>query len=104
MDIDKLNEDFSKIGRIMVNQLDSMDYSDNPYDVEEELHDLEDALMEEFGEYLEDAIQEVYENLCPDNDVLIPKYIAKHYTTKQKEIKADIAMMWSQEIFPYRIR
>ena len=45
MDIDKLNEDFSKIAE-MVNQLDSMDYSDEKYD-DEELHDLEDALMED---------------------------------------------------------
>ena len=88
MDINKLNEDFAKIAE-MVNQLDSMDYSDEKYDdVEEELHDLEDALMDEFGDYLENAIKEVYANLCPDNDVLMPTaYIAKHYTRKQKDDK-----------------
>lgn len=86
MDLDKLNDDFAKIAE-MVNQLDSVDYSDEKYDdVEEELHDLEDTLMEDFGDYLEDAIQGVYDNLCPDNDVLIPTaYIAKHYVRKQKD-------------------
>lgn len=86
MDIDKLNDDFAKIAE-MVNQLDSMDYSDEKYDdIEEELHDMEDALMDEFGDYLEDALQGVYDNLCPDADVLLPTaYIAKHYTRKQKD-------------------
>lgn len=86
MDIDKLNDDFAKIAECVI-QLDSMDYSDEKYDdVEEELHDLEDAMMDEFGDYLEDAIQGVYENLCPDADVLLPTaYIAKHYIRKKKD-------------------
>ncbi len=86
MDIEKLNEDFAKIAELVI-QLDSMDYSDEKYDeLEEELHDLEDDLTEEFGDYLEEAIAGVYENLCPDSDVLLPTaYIAKHYTRKQKD-------------------
>jgi len=86
MDIDKLNDDFAKIAELVI-KLDSMDYSDETYDdVEEELHDLEDAMMDEFGDYLEEAIQGVYDNLCPDSDVLLPTaYIAKHYTRKQKD-------------------
>tara|TARA_Y100000588_G_C13979862_1_gene806672 strand:+ start:446 stop:922 length:477 start_codon:yes stop_codon:yes gene_type:complete len=86
MDVDKLNEDFAKIAEL-VTKLDSMDYSDEQYDdVEEELHDLEDQLMEDFGDELEDAIAEAYDNLCPDNDVLLPTaYIAKHYVRKQKD-------------------
>jgi len=86
MDIDKLNDDFAKVAELVI-QLDSMDYSDEKYDdLEEELHDLEDTMMEEFGDYLEEAIAGVYENLCPDGDVLLPSaYIAKHYTRKQKD-------------------
>lgn len=86
MDIDKLNDDFAKVAELVI-QLDSMDYSDEKYDdLEEELHDLEDTMMEEFGDYLEKAIAGVYENLCPDGDVLLPSaYIAKHYIRKQKD-------------------
>jgi len=88
MDINKLNEDFAKIAD-KINELDELDYSDERYDdLEEELHDMEDDFIEEFGEYLEDAIEGVHDKFCPDNDVLLPiAYFAKNYIRNQKDHK-----------------
>ncbi len=66
------------------NQLSAMNYNDEKYDlVEEELHDLEDNFMQEYGTYLEDALADVHDELCPDSDVLLPiAYLAKKYVKK----------------------
>jgi hypothetical protein len=38
-----------------------------------------------FGEYLEEALQQVHDKLCPDTDVLFPTaYLAKTYTINTK--------------------
>ncbi|NVJ48052.1 MAG: hypothetical protein HWE21_09030 [Cytophagia bacterium] len=86
MDIDKLNKDFAEIAD-KINELDELDYSDERYDdLEEELHDMEDNFIEEFGEYLEEAIEGVHDEFCPDNDVLLPiAYFAKNYIRNQKD-------------------
>lgn len=86
MDIDKLNKDFAEIAD-KINELDELDYSDERYDdLEEELHDMEDDFIEAFGEYLEEAIEGVHDEFCPDNDVLLPiAYFAKNYIRNQKD-------------------
>lgn len=63
------------------NELKKIDYNNPKYDdLEEELHDLEDALHVKYGEYLEEALQEVHDKLSPDTDVLFPTaYLAKTY-------------------------
>lgn len=68
------------------NQLAELDYDDKTYDVvEEELHDLEDAFIESYGDYLEDILADVHDELCPDNDVLLPTaYLANKYTKKEE--------------------
>ena len=88
MDIDKLNQDFALIAD-KINELDEMDYSDERYDdLEEQLHDLEDEFLEEFGSELEGAIADVHDEFCPDNDVLLPSaYFAKNYIRNQKDNK-----------------
>ncbi len=54
-------------------ELSGIDYSNPKYDdLEEELHDLEDELQEEYGDFLEEALQHVHDEYCPDNDVLMP--------------------------------
>jgi hypothetical protein len=60
-------------------ELSKIDYNNPQYDdVEEALHDLEDDFHEEYGEYLEEAFQGVHDDLCPDNDVLMPiAYLGK---------------------------
>ena len=59
--------------------MSKLDYNDPQYDdLEEQLHDLEDDLQDSYGEYLEDALQRVHDNVCPDNDVLMPiAYLGK---------------------------
>ncbi|MEQ8242520.1 hypothetical protein [Fulvivirga sp.] len=72
MNIDKLNQD---IIAILDNKiaLAGIDYSSPDYDdLEESLHDKEDALMQDYGTYLEEALHEVHDEFCPDTDVLLP--------------------------------
>ena len=85
MNVEKLNEDFAAIAE-KINELDDMDYSDERYDdLEEQLHDLEDSFIEEFGSELEEAIALVHDEFCPDNDVLLPiAYFAKNYVRLQR--------------------
>ena len=62
-------------------ELNSIDYEDLKYDnVEEELHDLEDDFVEKYGDHLEEVLQEIHDELCPDTDVLLPiAYLAQKY-------------------------
>jgi hypothetical protein len=54
-------------------ELSKINYNDPTYDnLEEELHDLEDDFQEEYGQYLEKALEQVHSEYCPDNDVLMP--------------------------------
>ena len=95
MDVDKLNEDFSLIAD-KINELDEMNYSDERYDdFEEQLHDMEDEFLEEFGQDLEEAIAEVHDEFCPDNDVLLPvAYFAKNYIRNQKDHKGRYSLRY----------
>ncbi|WP_244535931.1 hypothetical protein [Hymenobacter psychrotolerans] len=53
--------------------LHDMSYDDTRYDdVEEELHDLEDDFNEEYGTFLEAALDKVHSELNSDTDVLLP--------------------------------
>ncbi|WP_260625853.1 hypothetical protein [Hymenobacter sediminicola] len=53
--------------------LHDMSYDDTRYDdVEEELHDLEDDFNEEYGSFLEAALDKVHTELNSDTDVLLP--------------------------------
>jgi len=63
------------------NALSNLSYNDEAYDrIEEELHHLEDEMIEKFGNYLEDAIHYVHDEFCPDTEVLSPlAYLAKKY-------------------------
>jgi hypothetical protein len=60
-------------------ELAKINYNNPKYDdLEEELHELEDDFQDEYGEYLEEALQDVHDKLCPDNDVLMPiAYLGK---------------------------
>jgi len=85
MDIKGLDKAIQDIA-IRRNELKKIDYNNPKYDdLEEELHDLEDSLHVKYGEFLEEALQEVHDKLCPDTDVLFPTaYLAKTY-----QISAD---------------
>ena len=71
--------DFKALDQALVNivkkreELGKIDYNNPKYDdLEEELHDLEDDFQEEYGDFLEQALQQVHDEYCPDNDVLMP--------------------------------
>lgn len=54
-------------------ELQTLTYDDARYDdVEEELHDLEDDFNDEYGQFLEDALEKVHGELGSDTDVLLP--------------------------------
>ncbi|RPD47775.1 hypothetical protein DNI29_10045 [Hymenobacter sediminis] len=54
-------------------ELQTLTYDDARYDdVEEELHDLEDDFNEEYGSFLEAALEKVHDALGSDTDVLLP--------------------------------
>jgi len=67
-------------------ELQKIDYNNPKYDeLEEQLHDLEDNLQDNYGEYLETALQQVHDKYSPDTDVLYPiAYLAKTYTVNDK--------------------
>ncbi|MDQ3393405.1 MAG: hypothetical protein M3512_04750 [Bacteroidota bacterium] len=85
MDIKKLDAALLEIIE-KKNQLTKLDYSDLTYDtIEEELHDLEDDFIEEYGSFLDDALHVVHDEYCPDNDVLLPiAYLANKYVENGK--------------------
>jgi len=63
------------------NELSKIDYNNPKYDeLEEQLHELEDSIQVKYGEYLEDVLQDIHDEFCPDTDVLYPiAYFAKSY-------------------------
>jgi hypothetical protein len=78
MDIKALDKALTEIVKKR-EELAKVDYNNPKYDdLEEQLHDLEDAFQDEFGEYLEEALQDIHDKYCPDNDVLMPiAYLGK---------------------------
>ena len=85
MDLKELDKALQEIVKRRM-ELQKIDYNNPKYDVlEEELHDLEDGFHLKFGDYLEEALQEVHDVYCPDTDVLYPiAYIAKTYQINDK--------------------
>ncbi len=85
MDIKALDKSLQEIAKRRA-ELSKIDYNNPKYDeLEEQLHEKEDAVQEEFGSYLEDVLQKVHDEHCPDNDVLYPiAYLAKSYLISDK--------------------
>lgn len=85
MDLKALDNAIQEIAKRR-NELKKLDYNNPKYDdLEEELHDLEDTLQVKYGEYLEEALQVVHDEYCPDTDVLFPiAYLAKTYEVNEK--------------------
>lgn len=83
MDLKELDKAIQDIAKRR-NELKKLDYNNPKYDdLEEELHDLEDALHVTYGDYLEEVLQEVHDKYCPDTDILFPiAYLAKTYTVQ----------------------
>ena len=72
MNVKELDAELQEIEKTKA-ELSKLDYNDPKYDdLEEQLHDLEDDLQDKHGAYLEEVLQTVHDDLCPDNDVLMP--------------------------------
>lgn len=86
MDVKTLNNALIEIIKTR-QELAAIDYNNPKYDdLEEKLHDMEDDFMENFGDDLERALQEIHDEYCPDSDVLVPiAYIAKKYEVNDKQ-------------------
>ena len=78
MDVKALDKSLQEILK-RKEELSKINYNNPKYDdLEEQLHDLEDDFQEEYGEYLEEAFQQIHDKFCPDNDVLMPiAYLGK---------------------------
>jgi hypothetical protein len=85
MEVKELDKAIQEIA-IRRNELKKLSYSDPEYDdLEEQLHDLEDALIDAHGDYLEGVFQEIHDKYCPDTDILLPiAYLAKTYAVTSK--------------------
>jgi len=91
MDFDKLDKELSEIVELRI-RLSKITYADPEYDdIEEELHDLEDDLNEEFGDVLEGKLEDIYATLVSDNDVLLPSaYLANKYIPMQPDARGIV--------------
>jgi hypothetical protein len=80
MNIKELNKALTRLIEKR-NQLSVLTYDNKDYDtLEEELHDQEDEFIDNFGEYMEGVLQGIHDEICPDNDVLLPiAYIGHKY-------------------------
>jgi hypothetical protein len=78
MDIKALDKALQEIVKKR-EELAKIDYNNPTYDdLEEKLHDLEDAFQDVYGDYLEEALELVHEEYCPESDVLMPiAYLGK---------------------------
>ena len=72
MDIKELDKALQEIVKKR-EELGKIDYNNPKYDdLEEQLHDMEDDFQDDYGDFLEEALQGVHDEFCPDNDVLMP--------------------------------
>lgn len=82
-------------------ELHQLAYSDARYDdVEEELHDLEDDFNEEYGEYLENALEKVHGDLSSDTDVLLPTA----YLPAGPQLTTEDGVWVDSEKYPGKVR
>jgi hypothetical protein len=86
MDVAQLDADLVALAKKR-NELSALDYADPTYDdTEEALHDMEDDFLEKYEKYLENVLQSVHDEYCPESEVLLPiAYLAKHYVEKIDE-------------------
>jgi hypothetical protein len=85
MDFKAIDKAIIEIIRCRI-ELNQIDYSNPSYDeLEEKLHDLEDDFQDNYGEQMEDVLQDVHDKHCPDSDVLLPiAYLANNYIITDK--------------------
>lgn len=90
MNIKKFNADLIDLAEKRIH-INSLDYSDEAYDeAEDKLHEAEDAFLTQYGDYLEDVLDDIHEKHCSGTDVLIATaYLAKNYVRMGESIDGD---------------
>jgi hypothetical protein len=78
MDIKALDKALAELTK-RKEELSAVDYNNPKYDeMEDALHELEDDFQEQFGGKLEEILQDIHDEYCSDNDVLMPvAYVGK---------------------------
>lgn len=73
--------------------LQALDYNSKDYDeLEEKLHEQEDAFLEKHGDFLEEALHGVHDEFCPDSEVLLPiAYVPNKVTKSGNTYQADFS-------------
>lgn len=85
MNTQALNRDLISLVEKKI-ELSQLSYADAQYDeIEEQLHDLEDRFVDQYGDYLEQALEKVHTEYAIDSEVLLPiAYLANQYEKKGK--------------------
>ena len=98
MNWEKLDQELTEIVQQRI-QLSALEYSDENYDdLEEQLHDLEDDLNENYEEVLAPELEKIYTKLKSDTDVLLPTaYLANHYQEMLPDARGSITYEVSGE-------
>jgi hypothetical protein len=90
MNIEKLNQAFINIIE-KKEELDKMikeGAQGRINQLKTELEHLEIDFEREFGHYIEEALFNVHDEYCPDNDIMLPlAYMASHYLKKESSRK-----------------
>ena len=90
MDIKKLNQDFQKIADKKTSLCALQQGSEAYNEVESELNALLSEFMLSYGTYLEEALYEVHDEFCPDNDIQpLMAYIASKYEKMEKAYEVE---------------
>ena len=80
MDFKKADKALQEIVKCRA-ELKTIDYSNPKYDdLEEKLHQMEDDFQDKFGDDMEEILQDVHDEYCPDSEVLLSiAYLAQQY-------------------------
>ncbi len=106
MNIDNLNDAFVEIAEKKIDLL-RFDPNDPQYDILlKEIHDLEESFLDKYGSFIEEALFNVHDEYCPDNDVLLPvAYMASQYLKKKNgstayDVENDQGIQVDADDFP----
>lgn len=70
----------------------------------QKLQQLEQAFTTNYGEQLRSILEEVYDDLCPDDEVQAPlNYLAKHYEVVNQNSKGNMYDVSHQEGVPVEV-
>ncbi|MBR07843.1 MAG: hypothetical protein CMP48_09150 [Rickettsiales bacterium] len=92
MNISNLNQAFIEIAE-KKNQLNRYGHEDQKYSsLMEEIATLQDKFQYEYGAYIEEALFNVHDEFCPDNEVKKPVlYMANSYASGNETCEYDVA-------------